>query len=599
MTGTAILISLSDLLHNTGDPDGDLLSISNLSVSAGVLTEVEGGWMLQPPTGVAGGITLTYQISDGQVSVSQSAQLSLLPPTAAATADVNLASIYGTPIDDSEAPPSASNGGTHVPVGSSTVLADAGRELIGDAGNNSLVGGRGNDRLFGAGGDDTLFGNDGDDTLAGGLGDDSLFGGNGADVLDGGDGSDTLHGGSGDDDLQGGAGDDVVAGEDGDDVADGGDGNDVLADGDGRDFVRGGAGNDHLLVSRDSMTDSYAGDSGIDTLDVSQASASVEVDLQSGVARGADIGDNQISDIEQVIGGAGDDWLSGSAGDDALHGGAGDDTLSAQAGDDNADGGDGDDTLSDGYGSDTMRGDAGNDVMLVARDAAADRYEGGTGLDTLDVSAAFARIDVDLQSGVANGGDIGANIVDGFERVIGGAGDDHLSGSAADETLVGGAGDDTLSGAAGADLLQGEAGNDVLLASLDTASDTYDGGDGQDTLDFSLAAMRVEVDFTAGRARGAEIGSDTIRDIEKVLGGQGDDLFIVGNSNTVLSGGAGNDTFVFNGLVASSDVSAVVHEILDFMVGDRINIDQFQLFDQQPGDDRFRAAIRRGRRSRL
>ncbi|BBI60886.1 hypothetical protein HSBAA_21920 [Vreelandella sulfidaeris] len=39
----ALLIAFDDLLRKAEDPDGDVLSVQNLSVSTGELTEVEGG----------------------------------------------------------------------------------------------------------------------------------------------------------------------------------------------------------------------------------------------------------------------------------------------------------------------------------------------------------------------------------------------------------------------------------------------------------------------------------------------------------------------------------------------------------------------------
>ena len=41
----AILIAVSDLLRNTSDPDGDPLTVRNLQVSAGTLTQSDGGWL--------------------------------------------------------------------------------------------------------------------------------------------------------------------------------------------------------------------------------------------------------------------------------------------------------------------------------------------------------------------------------------------------------------------------------------------------------------------------------------------------------------------------------------------------------------------------
>jgi Ca2+-binding RTX toxin-like protein len=61
-------------------------------------------------------------------------------------------------------------------------------------------------------GNDTLTGYATDDTISGGLGNDYLYGQDGNDVLDGGDGNDYLYGENGNDTLIGGAGNDNLNG---------------------------------------------------------------------------------------------------------------------------------------------------------------------------------------------------------------------------------------------------------------------------------------------------------------------------------------------------------------------------------------------------
>ena len=71
--------------------------------------------------------------------------------------------------------------------------------------------------------------------------------------------------------------------------------------------------------------------------------------------------------IESVLfGGAGNDTLSGGAGDDDIYGGAGNDTLSGGAGDDDIYGDGGDDTISGGAGDDDLSGGAGADLFAFA-----------------------------------------------------------------------------------------------------------------------------------------------------------------------------------------------------------------------------------------
>ncbi len=104
----------------------------------------------------------------------------------------------------------------------------------------------------------------------------------------------------------------------------------------------------------------------------------------------------------------------------------------------------------------------------------------------------------------------------------------------------------------------------------------------------SFATMRVEVDLATGHANGAEIGSDTFRNLRK--GNRAAKATTCSFSviqRTIVDGGAGVDTYVFNAFIASSDMPAVIHEILDYMVGDNIRIEQFDLFGRDASGDLF------------
>ncbi|MEX0758850.1 MAG: hypothetical protein WD100_04660, partial [Tistlia sp.] len=134
--------------------------------------------------------------------------------------------------------------------------------------------------------DTTIRGTDANERLMGKAGDDVLYGGGGDDELYGADkpgnpaedavGNDTLYGGAGDDLLVGGLGADLL---------DGGEGNDTV---------------------------SYA-----------RSDAGVTVDLLAGAASGGDAEGDTLVSIENVIGSAHDDVLTGDGGDNLLDGGAG------------------------------------------------------------------------------------------------------------------------------------------------------------------------------------------------------------------------------------------------------------------------------------
>ncbi|WP_109439549.1 calcium-binding protein [Acinetobacter haemolyticus] len=96
------------------------------------------------------------------------------------------------------------NGGNDIIYG-----GDDGDFVYGGDGNDILFGDQGKDHIDGGIGDDILFGGTEDDKLYGKENNDILFGGSGVDHLYGGDGDDILYGDTGDDFLYGGRGSDL------------------------------------------------------------------------------------------------------------------------------------------------------------------------------------------------------------------------------------------------------------------------------------------------------------------------------------------------------------------------------------------------------
>jgi Ca2+-binding RTX toxin-like protein len=608
----AVLIGLSELLANATDPDGDVLSIKNLKVSSGTITWTGKGW-LYDANGL-GPVTVTYEITDGKATIVQHAYFSVIRNSLVGTDgdDMLLGTSCADAIDgrggndiiDARAGDDLIDGG----AGDDHIVAGAGNDIIrGGDGNDIIFGGSGDDQISGGEGDDRLFGDDGNDTVFGDGGHDQIHGGSGNDALFGGAGNDLVNGDAGDDKMEGNAGDDILAGGDGNDVVSGGDGNDkleggagadLLLDGTGRDTVAGGEGDDHVVVALDGDRDIYNGGAGTDTLDMSATAHGVEVDLAQGSAEGCEIGDNQVGGFEIVRGGTGADTLSGSAGNETLSGSAGNDRIDGGDGNDALDGGAGNDTLHDGSGQDTVSGGEGNDRIVVGIDGDSDRYDGGNGTDTLDLSGTGCGVAVDLSQGTANGSEIGNNVVIDFEiaeggsgndtvsgaggneTISGGAGDDRLSGRDGNDSLDGGTGDDTLADGAGQDSVSGGCGNDIIRAEADGDDDVFDGGDGCDTLDYSSSEDGITVDFTEGTASGSDIGSDTFCGIETVVGGAGDDRFVVGQRPVVMEGGAGNDVFEFTDPPPANPAATVLHEILDFEAGDRIRMSKYDIFEK-------------------
>ncbi|MFO0877986.1 MAG: M10 family metallopeptidase C-terminal domain-containing protein [Gemmataceae bacterium] len=179
---------------------------------------------------------------------------------------------------------------------------------------------------------------------------------------------------------------------------------------------------------------SITGGSGVDTLDYSQYTNPVTVNLTTPTATGVDT----ISGIENVTGGSGNDELVGNSGANVLIGGSGDDKLAGLTGSDTLDGGGGDDTyvLTVNSGdTDTLVESSGNDTISFA---------GGTVASQV-IAAASANITIDLDATtttptppslqpVATGYNLALTLssagTDGYENFTGGTGDDNVSVSA-------------------------------------------------------------------------------------------------------------------------------------------------------------------------
>ncbi|WP_368413349.1 cadherin domain-containing protein [Dongia sp.] len=172
-------------------------------------------------------------------------------------------------------------------------------------------------------------------------------------------------------------------------------GDDVLTGSPSDDQIYGLGGNDLLIAGHGGGDDLIDGGDDTDTVRYASTTLGVTVDLELGFASDTTnvnvIGQDNLVDIENVIGGSGNDTLigdgasnqlDGSLGSDALTGGDGDDTLYGYLADSSADvegiavdpnagkdAEDGDDSLFGGAGNDTLHGGAGNDVAVFTGNA--------------------------------------------------------------------------------------------------------------------------------------------------------------------------------------------------------------------------------------
>jgi Ca2+-binding RTX toxin-like protein len=152
------------------------------------------------------------------------------------------------------------------------------------------------------------------------------------DQINGHGGNDKIVGSAGDDIITGGKGDDVIDGSAGNDVIYGDTGNDIIIDGAGDDQVFAGEGDDTMVAS--AGNDRYEGGLGFDTLDFSEATSGVTVDMNRGTASGFATGNDTFKDIEKIVGTAYADNIKGSAGNDVIVAGDGNNVIRGGQGSD-------------------------------------------------------------------------------------------------------------------------------------------------------------------------------------------------------------------------------------------------------------------------
>jgi Ca2+-binding RTX toxin-like protein len=285
-------------------------------------------------------------------------------------------------------------------------------------------------------------------------------------------------------------------------------------------------------------------------------------------------------------------------------------------------GGAGNNTLTGGGGADTFKitsgtdfitdlGFGGTDVLRISLGATANAK----------ISSAWNATSATQNNGVANltteGFKVSLNSVTGSSgfnvtntgsgtTIVGSKFNDFLNGGIGKDVLVGGFGNDTLNGAGGNDSLTGGTGSDtfnitigtdtILDLGLDkdilkvssnaTASITMKAAwtatpdtSNEGTVNITTKGLLVNVADSAGSkgysitnlGKGSTlVGSaftDTLKGgtgIDEIVGGSGDDLIFGNTGNDILTGNDGNDIFVFN---SSPNKSHNVDTITDFAPG--------------------------------
>ena len=469
--------------------------------------------------------------------------------------------------------------------------------LTGDSGNNILDGGLGNDILRGAGGNDTLYGGSGNDTLTGGAGLNLIDGGIGIDsadysaetaalsvtLLGAVDGSATVAGATFTDTLR------------------------------GIENIIGGSANDMFIA--DINANFMDGKGGTDTVSYANSAAGVTMTLNGTLNSAAGVGGAAAGDVlvnvENLIGsasndnltgdssinildgGLGNDILKGAGANDTLYGGSGNDTLTGAGNGSLLDGGVGIDTAdyssytsaltfyvagtSDGWvttagGNDVLRGieniigGSGNDTIYA--DINANFIDGKGGIDIVSYLSSLAGVTVWLDGTAGLGGDAAGDVLVNVESLTGSSGNDILYGNANANNLSGGSGNDTLAGLGGNDTLIGGTGADLadyssatgnLNITLGASGNAVNVGDGLGGID-QLTAFE---NLTGGSGNDTLTGNTGVNVLD---GGTGNDTLIGGGGADTLGGGVGADTFVVaTGSLASTIINGGTDANIDIM----------------------------------
>ena len=343
---------------------------------------------------------------------------------------------------------------------------------------------------------DNAYGGSGNDSITGNSLNNVLKGGGGDDTLSGGDGNDTLYGGNGFGSA--GSGNDTLKGGGGADSLYGEDGNDTLKGGGGADYLDGGT--------------------GVNTADYAFSTAGVYVNLTSGTGSGGDAQGDTLVNIQNVSGTQYADTLVGNSQANTLLGGDGDDVIYAEG--------------------------------------AGDHLDGGNGVDWVVFYDSTAGVTVDLAAGSGSGGFAQGDAILNFENLEGSNYADNLSGTSGANIIYGFGGNDVINAQAGADTVYAGDGDDRVVDNDAVDFDYYDGGAGNDTIDYSQVTFAgsgfVTINLSTGQAVVSGGNTETILNFENVIGSQGGET-IIGNAGAnvidgrggadVMQGLGGNDTY--------------------------------------------------------
>ena len=235
---------------------------------------------------------------------------------------------------------------------------------------------------------------------------------------------------------------------------------------------------------------------------------------------------------------------------------------------------------------DTIIGSAGND-WIRGKGGADSLDGGGGGGDWLSYGASQEGVYVNLDTGVAYGGEAQGDRIAGFE---------YVTGTRHSDTLLGDRQDNQIEGVSGDDRIEGKGGNDTIRGG--PGADHLDGGAGTgDLASYASSREGVSVDLQNGTARGGDAQGDTLIGFEhltgsrhddtltgdaaanRLEGGEGADRIAGGEGADTLTGGAGEDTLDY----AGSDAAVAVDLSTSVVSGGHAAGDSVSRFEHAEG----------------
>ncbi|WP_417525593.1 M10 family metallopeptidase C-terminal domain-containing protein [Marinovum sp.] len=347
--------------------------------------------------------------------------------------------------------------------------------------------------------------------------------GTGNDVVTGNQVANVIRTGSGNDTLSGGAGDDRLSGEIGDDWITPGAGNDTVLGGSGSDMVSFVDLAQAVNASLRTLSASSGGDSYM--LDgIENVTGSIFGDLIEG-----DGNSNRIRALGDY------DWIVGSWGNDVIDGGNGRDMISyvSAPGAVTVDLGAGQGTRGQANGdryvavervtgsshADLFFGDAGqNDFRglggydtFVGSSGGRERYDGGSGQDTVAYYLSGAGVVASLLRGYGSAGDAARDLYTSIENLGGTSLGDTLTGDHGRNQLRGLAGDDFIFGNGGVDYITGGRGDDMIDGGAGWDYAVYEGA----RADYSISTSGPTT--TIRHNGGGADGTDRLTDVEVAI----------------------------------------------------------------------------------